>query len=115
MRKEAIREQVFTQAAPKTKEVEAFGAKFVLHQLSWAETDDARAAAVVDGGSFNAKLYNVALLILAARDEAGERVFEPTDRDELLAAPAAELDRLVLANLELQGLTRAQAEAGKAA
>ncbi len=113
MKREEIREQIFAARPRPTATIDLYGVPIVLHKATWHEMQEARRAAVGDDGIFNVDLHHLALLILCAKDEAGNPVFERTDREDLLSMDAEELDRLVQANMALHGLTAKQRDAEK--
>lgn len=107
MLKDKIRERVFDSAPRPTKPVEAFGATIHLHRLSWQEMEDSRRGSIIDG-AFDERAWRAAMLVLAARDDAGELIFGRADLPGILDSDGWEMRKLVDANMEHQGLLELQ-------
>lgn len=94
-----------TPTSRPTREVQTVHGVVVLQQLTWAQMQDARRAAL-DGDTFSWDLYCLALLTLSARDADGVPIFDATlqDREALKQMPDATLQPLMAAVLELHAL-----------
>lgn len=115
MKKQDIRDRIFAAREAQIVEVEAFGATIRLQKLDWATVQRTREVSVDSEGKFDRDKNAIALLTFAAVDEDGEHIFEPRDLEDLKQSDGEELDKLVMANWDLQGLTRSAAKAGKGA
>jgi len=96
----------------KTVDVSAFGADFTLYKLGYRDLQEARAGGM-KGESFDATQHLLALIVMSAKDEDGLQVFEKADLGRLLESDGAEMDKLVQAALELNGLTTKAHDEGK--
>jgi hypothetical protein len=105
MKRDQIRGAVtsYGSGKPKTVSASAFGADFVLHKLSYAELQEARAGGM-KGEVFDATQHLLAMIVMSAQDEDGQPVFERTDLEMLLQSDGAEMDKLVQAVLALNDL-----------
>jgi len=114
MKRDEIRVQVagFSEIAPQTKEVQAFRATFTLHRASYREIQESRAGGM-KAGEFDVTQHLLALVVLTAKDEDGEAVFDKQDLEMLLSLDGAEMDRLVREVLDLNGLTEKAHDEGK--
>lgn len=114
MRRDEIRQKLFGEPRHDvTATVEVCGGTpITLRKLSWSEVQECRRMAF-DGDVFRGDWYYVAMLVLSARDQYGQPIFEPIDRDDLLGWDAGEMDRLVQGLLALHGMTREAEEARK--
>lgn len=115
MQKHQIRERFEAEALEvrtERKVVEFAGAQIHLRRLGLRKIAEANKRAY-EGAEFDYHDYQVALFLLAAEDEAGERVFEDTDREVIEYQPGMAMQALLTLNLEWQGVDLSAVAAGK--
>lgn len=95
--------------------VPEWGVNIQVRGMSGSDRADIMDAALQDDGSLSLKRFYPDVVILASHDpETGERIFDPADRDALMAKSGKALDRLAEVALELSGMTEeSRKEAGK--
>jgi hypothetical protein len=112
-----LRDQILSaQDIPSEKvEVPEWGVTVEVRGMTGAERTRIMDLAMDEGGELKLQLVYPEIVIATAFDpEAGQQIFQPSDRDALLSKSANALDRLALVGMRLSGFTQEDADkAGK--